>query len=322
MPRTTEKPKKPLRIDDVEQAIREVLRVATLWVAEKRAGRSPGAMTYHEDFLRTVCQSALRHWDKQPLKKVSNTKDVLRNRDFRSYAVLMHIMDALAKYQQRGDRSELVQYIQAAMVVLGPDRDLRHTAADGDGQFVGMRFINQALAQFDREQDKGKKLEKSMRRTAGAILEQLGGTSSTKLYHVRDVVEDEGPEDLAGSIFRPLFTRRQLEEHENGRHVSYVEIREFALRLLGLSPVAHLPTALVEDSPAKIDDSIDPDLPEEIRALVEKARRDGKASARYRAKYPSSRDFPLIGDDDVAPLAHQPPKRTRVRSASRKAPKG
>ena len=285
-------------------------------------------MAYHEDFLRTVCQSALQHWDRLPLKRSSTSKNVLRTQDFRSYAVLTHVMDVLGQYQRRTrtsrtppnerDFTELAQNIQVAMVVLGRDRVLRNRAAEDDPKLDDIRDIERVLARLQKETNKEKSLEGNLRRTAGAIVQALGGTSSTKLFPVRTVVEQEGPEELTGSPFRPLYTRRQLEERENGRHVSYAEIQEFALRLLGLPPVTSSSNTSAKDARARIDDAIDPDLPADIRALVEESRRDEKARARYRAKFPSSRVFPLIGDDDVAPMAHQPPKRTRAPSASRK----
>ena len=348
--------KKPLETDDVEQAIREILRVATLWSANRRAGVAPSTMAYHEDFLRSVCEPALRHWSKLPLKRPSRSKVVLRSFDFLSYSVLLHVMDALDQYRpgfpasktnpDESDRAHFVHLIQAAMPVLGRDKVLRDTAgrtenkSDGNGRahgnpdhapagaatdngsLGGMGDIERVLERFEKETDKEKKLERSLRRTAGTIVKALGGASSTKLSSVGDVVEREGPLDLKGSPYRPLVTRRQLEERENGRHVSYKEIREFAFRLLGLSTVTPQTSATEEEVPANVDDTIEPDLPDNIRVLVEKSRQDAQARAKHLSKYPSSKGFPLIGDDDVAPLTHQPTQRKSPRRASQRNRRG
>ena len=71
-----------------------------------------------------------------------------------------------------------------------------------------------------------------------------------------------------------------------------------------------------------VDDTIEPDLPDNIRVLVEKSRQDAQARAKHLSKYPSSKGFPLIGDDDVAPLTHQPTQRKSPRRASQRNRRG
>ncbi|MGB8296128.1 MAG: hypothetical protein WCG85_11940 [Polyangia bacterium] len=270
---------------------------------------------------------------------------MFRSQDFRSYSVLLHVMGALDSYRRRRhaakgppnerDRTELAQLIQVGLVVLGRDRFLRDTAASPDGKIDGIADIKRVLDRFDKEKDDEKKLEKNLRRTAGTIVRAFGGTSGTKLFKVRDIVEQEGPVDLKGSSAQPLITRRRLEEQVNGQHITFEEIRAYALRLLGISAVSSLQD---EKKRAPADDTVDrpgPDetfalvgeddehavadgLPPETRALVEKVRRQNQALARHLLKYPSSRRFPLVGDDDVAPLAYQRPKRVRTQPGSRK----
>jgi hypothetical protein len=337
--------KKPLSVDDVEQAIREILRVAALWAANRRDGVSPSAMAYHEKFLRTLTEAALGHWNKLPLKTDPKSKNVLRSQDFRSYSVLLHVMGALERYQRQSrvsgrapnerNLTELIQFIQAGLVVLGRDKFLRDNTVQPNGRIDGIADIKGVLDGFVKEKNKEKKLERNLRRTAGTIVRVFGGTSGTKLFKVRDVVEQEGPEDLKGSPAQPLITRRRLEEQVNGRHVPFQEIRAFALRLLGISAVS---SPQDEEERAPADDTLDrpgpdetfalvgeddehaaaDDFPSNVRAMVEEMRRHDQALARHLAKYPSSISFRLIGDDDIAPLAYQPPKRVRAQPGSQK----
>jgi hypothetical protein len=333
--------KKPLSVDDVEQAIREILRVATLWAANRRDGVSPSAMAYHEKFLRAVTEAALQHWDKLPLKKSPTSKDIFRSQDFRSYAVLMHVMAALERFQDRiptsgrsmseRDLTELAQYIQVGLVVLGRDGFLRNRVGENNEGIDGIEDIKMVLRRLKT------KLGKDLRRTAGTIVHAFEGTSGTKLFKVRDTVEQEGPEDLEGSSVRPLIARRRLEEQVNGRHVSFEEIRAYTLRLLGISAVSSPQDDKAEDGGARPNGAIDrhvpaetfalveedggaaaDDLPPETHTLVEQVRRQNQAIARHLARFPSSRRFPLIGDDDIAPLVHQPPKRVRALPGSRR----
>ena len=159
---------KPLNEDDVEQAIREILRVATLWATNKQAGVSPSAMDYHEDFLRAVCQAALHHWNKLPLKRPSGSKVVLRGSDFASYSVLLHVMHALDEYQRlakmskrgpsQSERTALAQLIQAALPALGSD------------EVHGLRDIEAVLKRFEKEADNVRRLEGNLSFTLSCVI--------------------------------------------------------------------------------------------------------------------------------------------------------
>jgi hypothetical protein len=332
-------PSVELSKENVYQAMRETLRVATLYhETDGFNGVAFDAREHHRALLDRLVPEALSHWDRLPLRRTRrNGSEVIRVSDFRSHAAMTEVEAAFQKFKEaaKGEgkaeaKRQLVRSIHFALILLGKHKE---PAQDW------WEMLERKLGEGDLSGD--------TRHRAGVLIGNLGGRSSTKLYPVAKLVDElvpSGPDDAPERI---LLARRILEKEVNSVHISFHEIRKLTLKLI------HLPEELADTGlgsklepkaqPSKpLDPTIPPHLqdlwnrmlalqdhqkienneadPEHPKIENNEANREQIAElARYLlnphaeigkrlAEFPSAHELPLAGDDDIPTRINTHPK--------------